>query len=161
MEHDSGAKNCPERTMSDEQTEEGLSLGPTLTAPLVVPVEQGHGPIVRVLSTNESIVRVYWENSSELDVKVKKSTRDKLLTTHKGKFIVDCKKRLEECAIKGPLNDDEMLQTDSNGFIATDAMMIDDNKESIDDFKARIVGLMEKYNFSADYSSINGGESIS
>ena len=121
------------------------------------PVKQGHGTIVRILSINESIVRIYWENPSELDVKVKKSTRDKLLTSHKGKFIVECKRRLEECATKGPPNDDETLQTDISGFIQTDAMMILDDKESIDDFKANVVGLMEKNNFSADYSSINGG----
>ena len=159
MDNDSAASVRPDPAVNDEQlcgTKKGLSLGPTVQPE--APVEQGHGTIVRILSINESIVRIYWENPSELDVKLKKSTRDKLLATHKGKFIVECKRRLEECATKGPPNHDETLQTDISGFIPADAMMILDDKESIDGFKANVVGLMEKNNFSAEYSSINGGD---
>ena len=63
-----------------------------------------------------------------------------MLATHKGKFFVECKRRLEECATKGPPNHDETLQTDISGFIPADAMMILDDKGSIDGFKANVVG---------------------
>ena len=59
--------------------------------------------------------------------------------------------------LRAPPTDHEMLQTDNGGLISTDAMMILDNKESIDGFNANMFVLLEKNYFSAEYSRSNGG----
>ena len=60
MDNDSAARVPPDPTVNDERscgTKKGLSLGPTVQ--LEAPVEQGQRTIVRILSINESIVRIY------------------------------------------------------------------------------------------------------
>ena len=83
---------------------------------------------------------------------VKKTVKDKYIFQNKGILILDGKLAPSR---------DSVAQTNESPYTPSDGLMILADNKSIEEFKNEVVLHFKAHNFTLDFSSISGGESIS